>query len=388
MTIPFRPDAKDLDRIGRDVLPIGGTQEKLVANHPHLAVRDRVAHQYQVAGGRVTLRIADTLPANFPGVGLFEPGAPYTGVGRMSTGLGCPHLETDPDFLGLMVAFHTQRGERVDFLTINDPTSPTDTHPQFVKLLDATADAAGVQAPVFSGRGELDLPDLLASNARLVHSLTRSAGLVEGGRIALHITRQTARTAASSTAYQTYWSGIVEVGGAFGKFMFVPRTDENRLRALRPGHRYLSDEWRARKLRGDIVFTLHWLPFIDETSTSTSALMTPWVQRPAQVGEVTFPQLDATTEDAQLWAALAAEQGANQGNWVADVGNTIAEPGTEFTCARKQAYRLSQAGRGALPEAAYAHVFRGEPIGEALAAELRRRRAAKATAQHVDMAPR
>jgi hypothetical protein len=387
MTAPFRPSASDLVSIGRDVAPIPAIQDKLVANHPYLTMRDRVAHQYQVAGGRVLLRVADTLPANFAGVGLFEPGAEYTGIGRISTGLGCPHIETDPDFLGLMVAFHTRRGERVDFLTINDPTSPTDTHPQFVKLLDATADAAGAQAPFLSGLGDLNLPDLLASNTQLVRSLTRSVGLHDGGRIALHVSRQTARTAASSTAYQTYWTGIAEVGGALGKFMFAPLADENHLRPLRPGERHISDEWRARQARGDIVFTLHWLPFIDEATTSTTALMSAWAQRPERVGEVIFPRTDAASEEAQLLAALAAEQGANAGNWVADTGNTIPEPGTAFACARKQAYRLSQAGRDALPETAYAHVFRGEPVGDALATELWRRRAAKTAAQHMDMAP-
>jgi hypothetical protein len=102
---------------------------------------------------------------------------------------------------------------------------------------------------------------------------------------------------------------------------------------------------------------------------------------------VTFPQTDAASEAAQLWAALAAELGANPGNWVADAGNTIPEPGTEFTCARKFAYRRSQQGRDALPESAYTHVFRDEPMGAALTAELRRRRAAKAAAGHMDMAP-
>ena len=220
-----------------------------------------------------------------------------------------------------------------------------------------------------------------------MRSLTRSIGLHDGGRIALHVSRQTARTAASSTAYQTYWTGIVEVGGTLGKFMFAPDANENHLRPLRPGERHIAAEWRARQARGDIVFTLDWLPFINEASTSTTALMTAWQQRPARVGTVIFPQIDAASEDAQLWSALAAEQGANQGNWVADAGNTIAEPGTEFTCARKAAYRLSQTGRDALPESAYAHVFRGEPIGAELAAELRRRRAAKEAAHHVDVAP-
>jgi hypothetical protein len=387
MTTPFRPSAADLARIGSDVAPISAIQSKLVANHPHLEVPDRVAHQYQVAGGKALLRVGQSLPANFVGVGLFEPGAQVTGLGRISTGLGCPHLETDPDFLGLMVAFHTRGGQRVDFIAINDPTSPTDTHPQFIKLLDASADAAGAEAPFGSGVGELDLADLAASNLRLIRSLIASLGLVTGGKVAAHVAGQTARTALSSTAYQTYWTGIVEVGGALGKFMFAPASDENRLRALTPGQRHLSDEWRQRQARGDIDFTLHWLPFIDEQTTSTTELTKPWVQHPVTIGQVTFPKIAAEDADAPLWAALVAELGANPGNWVADTGNTIPEPGTEFTCARKLAYRNSQAGRGALPEAAYAHVFSGQPIGPALTTELQRRRAAKSAAGHVDMAP-
>jgi len=387
MTTPFRPTQADLDRIGREVEAISAIQNKLVANHPQLGVRDRVAHQYQVAGGKVLLRIADSLPANFAGVGLFEPGAQYTGIGRISTGLGCPHLETDPDFLGLMVAFHTRGGQRVDFLTINDPTSPTDTHPQFVKLLDATADAAGAEPPFGSGAGQLDLANIAASNVRLIRSLVASLGPLQGVQTAGHVARQTARTALSSTAYQTYWTGIVDVGGVSGKFMFAPTSDENAHRTPTPGERHLSDEWRQRQARGDIVFTLHWLPFIDERATSTTELTAPWEQRPELVGQVTFPRTDTASEDAQSWAALAAEQGANAGNWVADTRNSIPEPGTEFACARKLAYRRSQAGRDALPEAAYAHVFRGEEIGPVLATELRRRRAAKRAAGHVDMAP-
>jgi hypothetical protein len=373
MTTPFRPNQADLDRIGLDVVPVSAIQDKLVQNHPKLTMRDRVAHQYQVAGGKVLLRIAERLPVNLAGVGLFEPNTQHTGIGRISTGAGCPHLETDADFLGLMVAFQTRGGHRVDFLTINEPTSPTDTHPQFVKLLDATADAAGAEPP--------------ESITRLILSLTASLGPIQGMNTATHVGKQTSRTALSSTAYQTYWTGIVEAGGVLGKFTFVPVTDENGPRALTPGERYLSDEWRQRQARGDIVFALQWLPFIDEQSTSTIKLTEQWQQRPQSVAQVIFPRADAESEDAQLWVALAAELGANAGNWVADAGNTIAEPGTEFTCARKFAYRRSQAGRGALAESAYAHVFRGEPIGDALATELRRRRSAKQAARHMDMAP-
>src|SRR5690349_14946112 len=167
----FRPNSADLARIQKDVAPVADIQQTLTRSHPQLPLPDRVAHQYQVAGGKVLLRIAEQLPTNLHGVGLFEPGAQYTGIGRISTGLGCPHLETDPDFLGLMVAFRTRRGERVDFLTINDPTSPTDTHPQFVELLRATGDSAAVRPFFGSELGKLDLLGLAARSTRLALSL-------------------------------------------------------------------------------------------------------------------------------------------------------------------------------------------------------------------------
>ena len=148
---PFRPGPQDLERIAGEVAAIPKIQAELLANHPDLKAADRGAHQYQVAGSRVELRIDDALPAALDGIGLFEPGASHHGIARLSTGLGYPHLETDPDFLGLMAAFQTKAGQRVDFLAINDPTSPTDDHRDFVAVLEATAASAGAEAP-FAGK--------------------------------------------------------------------------------------------------------------------------------------------------------------------------------------------------------------------------------------------
>ncbi|MGH6916222.1 MAG: hypothetical protein ACREJ0_00795, partial [Geminicoccaceae bacterium] len=136
---PFRPGPQDLERIAGEVAAIPKIQAELLANHPDLQSADRGAHQYQVAGSRVELRIDDAPPAALDGIGLFEPGAVHDGIARLSTGLGYPHVETDPDFLGLMAAFQTKAGQRVDFLAINDPTSPTDDHRDFVAVLEATA---------------------------------------------------------------------------------------------------------------------------------------------------------------------------------------------------------------------------------------------------------
>jgi hypothetical protein len=82
--------------------------------------------------------------------------------------------------------------------------SPTDTRIQFIKLLEATAGAAG------SG--------FVASNLKILTSLARSLGAVQGAETFAHIVDQTLRTTRSTTAYQAYWTGIEETGGVLGKF--------------------------------------------------------------------------------------------------------------------------------------------------------------------------
>jgi hypothetical protein len=384
---PFRPAPGDLERIAGEVAAIPEIQAEMVARQPDLTTGDRVAHQYQIAGGRVELRIGGDLPADLESIGLFVPGARHLGVGRLSTGLGYGHLETDPDFLGLMVAFRTAAGQRVDFLAINDPTAPTDDHRQFMKLLKASAESAGVEAPFGSGLGELDLLDLAAAQTKFSAALIRELGIRDGLKGLGHILAQTSRTLRSSTAYQTYWTGIEEVGGSVGKFVFEPVRDEKGLRDLTPGERHFSDEWRERQRRSDVEFRLHWLPFADQTATPTETPTEPWQQDPRPVGHLVFPKANPDSGEARLWATLATEMGANPGNWVHDVGDTIPHPATEFGVARKLAYRLSQAGRNALPEELYGEVFSTGRIGPALAEELERRRAVKAMAGHVSAAP-
>jgi hypothetical protein len=383
---PFRPTHQDEQRIAREVAAIAEIQAELVARHPDLKMPDRVAHQYQIAGSKVCLTVAEDLPASLQGVGLFVPAAAHHGVGRVSAGLGCPHLETDPDFLGLMVAFGTAAGRRIDFLAINDSTAPTDDHREFMALLRATCASAGAEAPFGSGLGELDLLDLAATQTRFAAALIRAMGFKDGLRTLGHILAQTSRTLISSTAYQTYWTGIVEGGDTAGKFVFAPAEDANPRRALSPGERHLSLEWRARQQRGAVEFRLYWVPFVDQSATPTGRLTEEWVENRVPVGRVVFPQQDGASKDAQLWATLAAEMGANPGNWVHDRDDSIREPATEFGLARKLAYGNSQRGRDALPEELYREVFATGEIGPELAAELERRRTAKRQAGHVGSA--
>ena len=281
---PWRPTPQDIEQVCRDVEAIIDLQQQILDRDADLKLPDRVAHQYQIAGGRVVLAIAPELPVNLLGVGLFEPLSTHIGIARVSSGLGCPHAETNPDFLGLRLAFQTKAGARADFVAINDPASPTDTHEQFLKLLAATAMGAG--------------QGVLASGWRLVVSLIGSLGLAKGGRISAHVLRQTSRMALSSSAYQTYWTGIEETGGVAGKFVFEPASEASRLRPLSAGKNHLSEEWRQRQARGALVFDVNWIPFIDAQQTSLEALTSPWREKRQAIGTVTFPQLDSATEES------------------------------------------------------------------------------------------
>ena len=349
---------------------IPDVQRTLVENHAQLATADRGAHQQQLAGSQVILTVADRLPEALDGLGVFQPGSgPRIGIGRMSTGLGCPHAETDPDFLGLMVAFRAPSGRRIDFVTINDPTSPTDTPEEFLALLQATADAAAASG-------------LLASRALLLASLARHAGLAAPA-IAAHVIAQTFRTTRSSSAYQQYWTGIVRARGVLGKFTFVPTVFVPERVDITRGARYLTEEWRARQSAGSLDFELRWIPFVDERQTSLDDLTRPWNHdREVTVGTVTFPRTDPETIEARLTALLASEMGANPGNWEETPGAASDLPATRFTAARQLAYRASQHARGALRDEQYDSFFDRGEISRELADELIRRYQQKRAAGH------
>ena len=385
---PFRPDEADLKAIGQDVAAVQDIQTKLLENHRDLHAPDRVAHQYQIAGGKVLMTVADDLPAELLDVGLFVPGAAYTGIGRLSTGLGTPHVETNPDFLGLMLAFQTRDKQRVDFLAINDPTSPADNHREFMDVLHATAESAGAKIPFVGDWGQYQIGNLIAEQGVFGKALIARMGLAGATKTLAHIVKQTSRTVFSSTAYQVYWTGIVEAGGTAGKFTLVPARDENRRPKFHPGERHLSEEWKKRQLHGDVEFSLFWIPFLSEPETPAQKLTKPWKeQHKRRVGKITFPRTDFDSGEAKLWATLASEIGANPGHWVHDKENSITEPATEFATARKIAYARSQAGRNALEQRLYQSVFETGEIPAELARELERRRQDKNRAGHVSGAP-
>ena len=385
---PFRPSAADLEAIGKDVAEIPDIQRKLLANDADLKFLDRVAHQYQIAGSPVVFQIANDLPEPLCGVGLFQPGAQHRGVGRISTGLGTPHVETNPDFLGIMVAFQTPDGQRVDFLGINNPTAPTDNHREFMSVLYATGESASADVPFVGKLGAHEFVNLGAQQTEFGLALAHRMGVIKAGETLLHLTKQTLPTAFSSTAYQRYWTGVVEVGGICGKFTFVPTREESHAPDFYVGSVHLTNEWKKRQARGDIQFQLIWIPFLSEERTPTKALTHPWQDDHKKlVGTMVFPKTDLDSEDGKLWGILATEMGANPGNWVADKRNSIQQPASEFGVARKIAYQKSQEGRRALEPNFYQSVFSTAQITPELAQELKRRHHTKLKIGHISQAP-
>jgi hypothetical protein len=366
---PTPEERRKLDALAGEIPEI---QQTLVRNSEGLTEPDRGAHQQQITGGLVQLHVERVLPPELEGLGLFESAAApggqtdFIGIGRISTGLGCPHAETAADFLGLMAAFRAPSGRRVDFVTINDPTAPTDTPEEFIALLKATADSART-----------------GSQAALLLSLARHAGL-RAPIIATHILRQTSRTIRSSTAYQPYWTGIVRARDTLGKFTFVPARDLNTPRDEDADPQYLTKDWRARQSQSALVFDLHWIPFIDERETPAGNLTRAWDQdHRVRVGTLTFPQIDPSSRDATLAALLASEMGANPGNWVETPGHSgDTLPATEYTAARQLAYRVSQRERHALDDVLYESFFTTGTISPELEQELLRRRDRKTSIGH------
>ncbi len=372
----FGATREEMEALSQIVSEIAQIQKTLLANYPDLIRLDRTAHQQQIAAGKAVLEISPQLPPELEGVGLLMAGTRTVGIGRISTGLGCPHLETDPDFLGLMLAFQTRAKERVDFLAINDPTAPTQTVEEFIALLAATAAAAGTEIP-FGHAGQLDVGNLTAAQAKLFHTLKDRLGLVRASRIYLHLVRQTARTTLSSSAIQQYWTGVVEIGRTPGKFTFVPTKNVNPHRALRPGGRHLTEDWERHAEAGDIVFTVHWIPYSSERETPLESLTETWSEtHKVLVGTVVFPRVEPGSREARLLSLLATEMGANPGHWVSTRVEEVRPefPGTRFTAARQLAYALSQEKREALPEHVYQEFFdSGGTVGPTLELELVRR---------------
>ena len=372
---PTPDERRALEALAEEV---AGVQRTFVANHPGVTQPDRGAHQPQLGGGKVLLHVSDTLPPELAGLGIFVPtgATPRIGIGRMSNGLGCPHAETDADFLGLMVAFRAPDGRRVDFITINDPGAPTDTPEEFVALLKATADAA-------AGSQDGGLVNQLASQARLLAGLVRHAGR-RAPAIAAQVIRQTARTTRSSTAYQQV-------------------LDRRRLRARRARQIHL----RARGRRERAPAGRRGRPLPDRGLDAPARRGSPRVRPlldpvpgrshdaprgpdarlegrpPVTRGDVTFAAADPAARETKLVALLAAEMGANQGNWIEDDRGAQPDlPATRFTAARMLAYRVSQRERKALPEAQYASFFETGVVEPALAAELVKRYHAKRGVGH------
>ena len=66
---PTPQERQVLEAIARQIPDV---QRELVRNHPQLSMPDRGAHQQQLAGSKVLLTIAESLPAELDDLGIFQ----------------------------------------------------------------------------------------------------------------------------------------------------------------------------------------------------------------------------------------------------------------------------------------------------------------------------
>ena len=365
---PTPDERRALEELAGEIPEI---QQTLIRNSDQLTAPDRGAHQQQLAGGRVVLQVERVLPPELHGLGVFAPAsAPaggFTGIGRISTGLGCPHAKTAPDFLGLMLAFMSPAGKRIDFVTINDPTAPTNTPGEFIALLKATADSART-----------------GSQAVLLLSLARHAGL-RAAAIATHVIGQTARTTRSSTAYQP----VLDRGGAGERDarQVRVRADRGRQHAARSGAgSAVSDPRLARASAGG---SAHLRPVLDsvrrrraDADREVDAAVGAGPPREGRPCHVPAYRSRFTRGDAR--SAPRVGDGREPGNWFEEPDRHGADilPATEYTAARALAYRRSQQERQALPDESIVSFFTTGAISPELADELLRRQRQKQSIAH------
>ena len=144
-----------------------------------------------------------------------------------------------------------------------------------MSILHATGTAAGADVPFIGDLGDRDLVNVAASQTVFATSLAHRMGLLKAGKTMLHLTKQTATTFRSSTAWQPYWTGIVELSGEAGKFTIVPARDAHHRPGLHPGERLFSNDWKERQQRGELDVRLYWIADRDEEKTPTTGLLRP-----------------------------------------------------------------------------------------------------------------
>ena len=302
----FDPTPAAMASLAAAVDEIPAIQARLVERDPKLKHGDRVAHQQQIAGGLAKLTVAAQLQKVLEGVGLFIAGATYTGIGRISNGLGTPTLKPIPIFSGSCSRFVLAGGESISSASTTPPRQPTPSSSSSPYLRLPPMPRA---PPCLSAQlGDLDLGNLAAAQKKMFDALHERLGLKLATSIYAHVAKQTARTALSTSAYQQYWTGIVQVGDTLGKFTLLPAEDVNRHRALVPAARHLTQDWRERSPH--LRFALNWIPFLDDAVTPLEDLTTPWKEdHRVEVGVITFPRTRAETRQAKLLAILAAGDG-------------------------------------------------------------------------------
>lgn len=303
-------EAAAIERWAREIQQI---QFRLRAKSHASTLRRGFHAKLQAGVDNASFVVADHLPEHLR-VGIFQPGARYPAVVRLSNASGSVQSDHKGDLRGLATRIEVGSDSFVDLLATNGPVSFARDAEQFMQFALATT----------------------GSRLMLVPRLLGSVGLTETIRMLRTGLRDTRRPVLS-LATEQYWSrGAYRYGDYAVRFTFVPMADAA-LPVTKGDPDYLRHEIVERVRNEDVGWNLMVQLYRDEASTPIENAAKAWNTAHVIVGRLTIPRQDLA---AAAHAAVAERIDAMELNpW-----NTTPEhrPLGNINRARLRVYQASQ----------------------------------------------
>jgi len=263
--------------------------------------------------------------------GIFASPRTFDARVRWSNGSGKRQSDKAGDVRGIAVKVLGVAGEKAlggseaktqDFLAIQSSSTPFRTADEFMTFVRAAESPATLLFKLIGGLG-------FGRTFTVLKQIAGSAGKPVG-----------------SLAGTTFYSALpIRVGPYAARFAFVPRQATDAVPAEGRGREYLAEDLRARLAKGPIAYDLRLQFFEDEAKTPIEDGSVDWSSPYVDVGRLTIPTQDVTSEAGKKLAAEVEAMSFDP--WHALVEHT---PLGGIMRARKVAYFPSTKERGATKE--------------------------------------
>ena len=214
--------------------------------------------------------VLDHLP-DFLQVGIFQPGARYQAIVRLSNASGATQSDHKGDLRGVAVRVQVDSETDIDLLATNGAVSFARDPGQFMAFAKATT----------------------GSRLMMLPSLIGSVGVSETIRMLRTAIKDSRRTVLSLSTEQFWSRGAYRFGDFAVRFTFVPMADS----APEPDKDdpdYLRHEFVGRLATEPVSWNYMVQLFFDEEKTPIEDAATRWSSEFVNIARLTIPQQDLT----------------------------------------------------------------------------------------------